>query len=115
MCNLPSFRKFEYRRTRTKAGFSVDFIAEGETFHGLCKDVSDSGICAEFDGPIVAGSSGLLILRHTSGVLKLEARVSHTDNGQVGLIFLFKTPAECDITVGFIASITDRTDFSSQR
>jgi hypothetical protein len=115
MCNLSSFRKFEYRRTRIKAGFSVDFIAVGETFHGLCKDVSDAGICAELNGPIVVGSSGLLILRHPSGVLRVEARASHIDKGQVGFVFLFKTPAESDMIVGFIASIATPTDFSGQR
>jgi len=78
-------------------------------------DVSDAGILAEFDGPMVVDSSGLLILRHPSGVLKLEARVSHIDKGMVGLVFVFKTPAECGMTVDFIASITNRAAMTSER
>jgi len=112
MSSLQNIRKFEYRSSRIRAGFSVDFIAEGETFHGLCRDVSDAGIRAKFDGLIAVGSSGLLILRHPSRVLRLEARVSHVDKGQVGLVFLFKTPAECELTVGFIDEIVKRTAVS---
>lgn len=98
-----------------RAGFNVDFIAEGKTFHGLCKDVSDAGIRAEFDGPIAVGSSGLLILRHPLQVLKLEARVSHVDKDQVGLIFIFKTPEECGMTVAYIAEIAGRKTVSRHR
>jgi len=115
MSNFQSIRKFEYRRSRIKGGFNVDFIAEGETFHGLCSDISDAGIRAEFDGPIVVGSSGLLILRHPARVLKLEARVSHFDKGQAGLIFLFKSPVECGLAVGFIAEMASRTALARQR
>jgi hypothetical protein len=114
MSNLKSNRKFEYRRTRKKADFSVDFIAEGQTFHGFCKDVSDAGICAEFADPMVVGSIGLLILKHRSGVLKLEARVSHVEDGQVGLAFIFGTAAECAMTLDFIASIANCTVVSGQ-
>jgi len=105
MCTLTSFRKFEYRLIRITAAFNVDFIAEGETFHGSCKDVSDTGIRAEFEVPMVVGSSGLLILRPSPRIFKIEAKVSHITNRQVGLAFVFETPLELDNAVQFIASI----------
>jgi hypothetical protein len=108
MSNLQSIRKFEYRLSRTNAGFNVDFIAEGETFHGLCKDISDAGIRAEFDGPMVVGSSGLLILRLSARTLKLEAKVAYVRNRQAGLVFACETPLELDAAVEFIAAIARR-------
>jgi hypothetical protein len=100
-----SIRKFEYRPCRLKTGFSVDFIVGGETLHGLCTDVGDVGIRAEFGSSLAVGASGLLILRHPVGVLKLEARVVYIENGQVGFVFVFQTPSERGMTSEFIASI----------
>src|SRR5258708_17413205 len=79
MRDLNSTRRFEYRRPRTTTGFSVDFVVGGETLHGLCRNVSDAGIRAEFDGPVpvVVGSFGLLILRHPTRLLKIEAQVDY--------------------------------------
>ncbi len=72
---------------------------------GFCRDVSDAGIRADFDGPVITGSSGLLILRHPLGVLKLDARVAYIEKHQVGLMFHFHSLWERTITVEFIASI----------
>ena len=90
-----------------KVSFNVDFVAEGEATHGLCRDVSDGGIRAEFDGPLTVGGCGLLILRHPSGVLKLEARVAHIERCQVGLVLLFRTAEECKMAVDFLASLAN--------
>lgn len=109
MSDLESIRKFEYRRSRMKTGFGVDFIADGETLHGICGDVSDAGIRAEFDGPMDVGRSGLLILRHPRGVLKLEAQVAYIEKRWVGLVFLFKTPTDCATAIQFVASISSHT------
>lgn len=100
-----SIRRFEYRPCRLKSGFGVDFVTGGETIHGQCQDVGDTGIRAEFNGSLVVGSSGLLILRHPSGVLKLQARVAYTENCQVALVFLFHAPSEREVASEFIASI----------
>jgi PilZ domain len=109
MKDSDNIRRFEYRPCRTKAGFCVDFVAEGETLHGLCRDVGDTGIRAEFDGSVVVGSSGLLILRPPTGVLKLEARVAYIEKFQVGLVFLFQTAAEREMAIEFIASVANQT------
>jgi hypothetical protein len=106
MSDMDSIRKFEYRRSRKKTGFDVDFVSDGETFHGICGDVSDAGIRAEFSGYLDVGRSGLLILRHPIGVLKLEAQVAYTEKHWAGLVFLFKTPSDCDMAIQFIASIS---------
>lgn len=107
MRDLDSIRRFEYRHPRMTTGFNVDFAAGAETLHGLCRDVSEDGIRAEFDGSVVVGSSGLLVLRHPIGVLKLEARVAYVERRQVGLVFLFQTPWERRVTIEFVASIAN--------
>jgi len=90
MSALENIRNFQYRHSRHEANFNVEFIAGGETFHGICKDVSDAGIRAEFDGSLVVGSSGLLILLKPTGELRLQAQVTYRDKSQVGLNFLLR-------------------------
>src|SRR6202051_2739630 len=107
MSDLDSIRRFVYREPRTSTGFHVNFIAGGSPLHGLCRDVSDAGIRAEFDDPLTVGGSGLLILRPPTGVLELRARVAYIEKQQVGLLFLFETPWERRMTVKFIAEIGD--------
>jgi hypothetical protein len=109
MSDMESIRKFEYRRSRMKTGFGVDFVSDGETLHGICGDVSDAGIRAEFSGCLVVGRTGLLILRHPRGVLKLEAQVAYTEKHWAGLVFLFKTPLDCDMAIQFVAAISSLT------
>jgi hypothetical protein len=87
------------------AGFHVDFVTENSSFRGLCRDVSDAGIRAEFDDPLTVGGTGLLILRPANGVLKLRAQVAYIERQQVGLLFLFETPWERRMTVEFMAAI----------
>jgi hypothetical protein len=109
MRDLDSIRRFVYREPRMSTGFHVDFIAGSSPFRGLCRDVSDAGIRAEFDDPLVVGDSGLLILRPSTGVLELHAQVAYIEKRQVGLLFLFETPWERRMTVDFIAAIANDT------
>ncbi len=115
MSYLESIRKFEYRPSRMKTGFNIDFIAEEETIHGICVDISATGLRGEFDGLVVVGSSGVLILSTPSGVLNLEAQVTHSEEGRVGLEFQFKTPLERGMATRFIASIGHCTAVSRPR
>ncbi|MGA3222707.1 MAG: PilZ domain-containing protein [Acidobacteriaceae bacterium] len=104
---LDGIRRFTYREPRMATGFRVDFVTADSPFRGLCRDVSDAGIRAEFDDPLTVGGSGLLILRPPTGVLELRARVAYIEKQQVGLLFLFETPWERRMTVQFIATIGD--------
>jgi len=106
MKDIKNVRKFEYRECRTPAGFITEYISQGETLHGLCTDVSEAGIRAHFGGSVITGSSGLLILRHPKGVLRVEARVAYVKNNQAGLVFVFQNPWEYGMTIEFIAAIT---------
>jgi hypothetical protein len=90
-----------------KAGFDVTFLVGRETVHGICRDLSGTGVRAEFDGQVIVGSSGQLILHHPSGVLNLEAQVAYIEKNQVGLVFLFKTPSECTLMARLIAAIAN--------
>jgi hypothetical protein len=87
-------------------------VSGGETIHGFCRDVSDAGIRAEFDGDVITGNSGLLILRHPLGVLKLDAQIAYIEKYQVGLVFHFHSPWERRMTIEFIASIANHTGTS---
>jgi hypothetical protein len=110
MSSPDSIRKFEYRPSRITGGFDVDFVANGETFHGICKDVGNSGVRATFDGPLLVGSSGLLILRHPVGILELDAQVVYIVKRQVGLEFRFNTPWESSMAIEYIASIANHAE-----
>jgi len=107
MTEPSNIRKFEYRPCRIAAGFCVDFVAEGETFHGICRDVSNSGIRATLSCSVAVGNSGVLTLHHPLGVLELEAQVAYIEELQVGLEFLFKTSWERAMTIEFVASIVN--------
>ncbi len=109
MSELESVRRFEYRPCRVTTGFNVEFVSAGETIQGLCRDVSDSGIRAKFEGSVAVGDSGLLILRHPAGVLEIEAQVAYIDRFQVGLEFRFKTSWERELTIEYIALIASQT------
>jgi hypothetical protein len=102
---LSGIRRFTYREPRMTAGFRVEFVTTGSPFRGLCRDVSDAGIRAEFDDPLTVGGSGLLILRPPTGVLELRAQVAYIEKEQVGLLFLFETSWERRMTMEFIAAI----------
>jgi hypothetical protein len=109
MSNPNGIRKFQYRPCRVTAEFDVEFVTGEKTFHGSCKDVSDAGLRAEFDGSVAIGSTGLLILRHQMGVLRLESQVAYIEKSQVGLVFLLKTAWEVEVLAAFIASISNPT------
>ncbi len=107
MRDLNRIRTFVYRKPRMTTGFHVEFAPGDLRCRGLCRDVSDAGIRAEFDDPLVVGDSGLLILRPPTGVLELRAQVAYIEKRQVGLLFLFETPWESRTTIEFIAAISD--------
>jgi len=105
--NLNNIRNFVYREPRLATGFFIEFVVGGATLRGLCRDVSDAGVRCEFDEPLVAGNSGLLILRPPTGVLEVKAQVAYVERRQVGLLFVFETSWERTMTMGFIAAIAD--------
>ena len=108
MSDKNGVRSYEYRPSRIEAGFDVDFRSGDKTIYGLCRNVSNTGIRAVLDGPVMIGSSGLLALRHPTGALQLEAQVAYIENGQAGFVFLFHTDWERNVTATFIASIANQ-------
>jgi hypothetical protein len=103
---VDSIRKFEYRQPRLSAGFTVEFVLAEQTLQGRCRDVSDTGIRAEFNGAIDVGETGMLILRHPMRVLRQEAEVAYLGRGGVGLSFVFDSPQQRNLTIQFISQIT---------
>ena len=107
MRDLDSIRRFVYREPRMAGGFHVDFAPEGSPFRGLCRDISVDGVRADFDDPIIVGSSGLLILHPPTGMLELRAQVAYIEKRQIGLFFLFETAWQRRMTGEFIAAIAN--------
>ena len=110
MAESGNIRKFEYRPYRVATGFAVEFIRDGKTVTGICRDVSDTGIRAEFAESLDEGDKGLLVLRHSTGTLEVEAQVGYQDKAQVSLTFHFKTSWERGLAVEFIAGIANHSD-----
>jgi len=100
-----SVRRFEYRHCRVSTGFEVEFVVNGKALFGTCKDVSDDGVRVCVDGSLEVGDSGLLILRYRASALEVEAQVAYMQQCHVGLIFVFSTGWERQVTGEFIASI----------
>ena len=110
--DLDSVRKFEYRLFRISAGFAVSFVLDNQIFRGLCKDISDTGIRAEFDGPLLPGAEGSLTLHHRTGDSKFDARVAHSRSGEVGIEFVFQAPWQHEMAIQAVAAIVnDPTTF----
>jgi hypothetical protein len=107
MSDLENVRKFEYRPCRIATGFHVDFVLEEQTIHGICRGVSVTGIRAVLNGFVAVGRSGLLVLRHPTGKLELESRVVYSEKHHVGLMFLFRSALEREMTSDYIASIAN--------
>jgi len=107
MSDPKGVRSYEYRPSRIETGFDVDFRSGDTTLFGLCRNVSNTGIRAVLDGPVMIGSSGLLALRHPTGALQIEAQVAYIENGQAGLVFHFQTDWEREVTATFISSIVN--------
>jgi hypothetical protein len=102
---VEKIRPFEYRPCRAETGFAVDFAYAGETLRGICWNVSDAGIRAEFPRPVPAGAIGLLTLHHPRKILQVAAHVAYSDHCQAGLVFRFQSSLERDQVIAFATSI----------
>jgi len=98
-------RNFVYRPYRMRTGFAVEFFVGEMEFGGLCRDVSDAGIRAEFNGSLAIEDTGILHLLHPIGQLKLEAKVAYIERCQAGLVFVFQNERERHVTSGYVASL----------
>lgn len=100
-----NIRSFQYRPSRITAGFNVDFVTNEETFHGLCRDISETGLRAAFDYALDVGSSGTLTLLHPIGTLTLEAMIGYVDRTEAGFEFVFRSARDHEIATEYIAGI----------
>jgi hypothetical protein len=99
-------RTFEYRQPRLMTQYHVDFYVEGDVFHGTCTDVSDGGISARFDGPVLVGSRGEVTLQHNRHSFTMEAVVAHLEGDHAGLKFVCRTDEERLLSEQFVAAAT---------
>ncbi len=75
-------------------GFRVEFARETDIAIGQCRNISFSGIQAQFDVQVEKGSSGLLTLHHPRALFEVAAVVTRVSEEHIGLEFRFKTPQE---------------------
>ncbi|MDQ2926134.1 MAG: PilZ domain-containing protein [Acidobacteriota bacterium] len=101
-------RPFEYRSPRAVTVFDIEFLTDGATVYGRCKDFSATGIRAQLERTLAVGRTGLLTLRHPARVLKIDARLSHAEGRQVGFTFLFGSTEEQEPVTQFAALINGK-------
>lgn len=101
-------RKLEYRHPRKTSIFNIEFLVDGVTIHGVCKDVSEDGVRAGLDRHTAVGTLGLLKLRHPMRVLTINARLSYLDKAEVGFAFLFEESQEREAATEFVAMLSAR-------
>jgi hypothetical protein len=97
-----SVRTFEYRQPRMTTHFAVEFFVDGETYCGMCTDVSDGGVRATFERPVLIGSLGKLFLLHPERHFELEAVVAHLEGDDAGLTFACRTSDDRRICQRFV-------------
>jgi hypothetical protein len=83
-----NIRKLEYRSARSTTALAIHFAVDGETFHGSCNDVSESGVRASLNRPVAIGSLGSLTLHYRDGAITRRTRVACVQGLTVGLSFL---------------------------
>jgi len=102
-------RRLEYRAPRKTAAFPIEFSTDSGTTQGSCRDVSETGIRAEFDCRSPLGATGVLTLRHPAHKLTLLARITHAEPSHVGFSFVFAVPEERGAAKRFVALVTEWT------
>lgn len=98
---MENIRTFEYRPRRIETGFAVDFESPARTSQGVCWNMAETGIRAEFAMPVRLGEVGKLTLFHTGKVLQIGAEVAYVNGRQAGLIFRFQSEAERELAADF--------------
>lgn len=98
---MEKIRTFEYRPRRIETGFAVDFESSARTSQGVCWNMAETGIRAEFALPVRLGEVGQLTLFHTGKVLQIGAEVAYVNGRQAGLIFRFRNDAEREQAADF--------------
>lgn len=91
---MKEIRAFQYRLSRQSVGFRVEFATETGNEVGQCRNISSSGLQAQFNLPLEEGTSGRLTLHHPKGVCEVGAVVKRTTEQATGLEFRCETPEE---------------------
>lgn len=92
---MANIRTFQYRPRRVETGFAVDFECAGRTNQGVCWNMAETGMRAEFASAVHVGEIGQLTLYHAGIILQIDAEVTHVNGRQAGLIFRLQSPQEC--------------------
>ncbi|HEV2134606.1 MAG TPA: PilZ domain-containing protein [Terracidiphilus sp.] len=91
---MANIRTFQYRPRRVETGFAVDFECAGRTNQGVCWNMAETGMRAEFASAVHLGDFGQLALYHAGIVLQIDAEVTHVNGRQAGLSFRFQNDRE---------------------
>ncbi len=87
-------QKFRYRAPRFVTAFPIELIFKDVGIDGSCYDISADGIRAELTRAVDVGDRGVLVLKPGRSIFALEACVTHTEDLEAGIRFLFETPEE---------------------
>jgi hypothetical protein len=91
---VENIRPFEYRPRRIETGFAVDFACGSRTSQGVCWNIAEAGIRAEFASFVRRGEIGQITLYLSGRVFKFDGEVVYASGRHVGLVFRFQNQRE---------------------
>ena len=87
-------RRFLYRLPRFRTEVPLDFIVGDTVFLGVCVNISESGLRANFSLPVVPGSEGLITLYWNDVGYQSHALVESVKQDEARIRFLFQSNEE---------------------
>jgi hypothetical protein len=100
-------QKFDYRHPRFTVDLPAQFISQGTTLNGRCKDISHEGMRLELRQPLAPGARGVVLVSYQGRTLELSARVAHAANG--GMEFLYESEGERKTVEQLVAALASRS------
>lgn len=106
-------REFRYRVPRFPGGFHFVLQVSDpkpRLLDARCTDISADGLAAKVVECLRVGTQVALVLAFPgeSNTLRIAGRVSHLQNGEHGIAFIFASPQERELVQKYLASVRAR-------
>ncbi len=100
-------RRYLYRLPRFNIDLRLDFEASETVFLGVSRNLSGSGLLAEFDEPLPVGMSGLLTMYRHQASCAVYSVIDGTDGLAVRISFQFRDERERKALEMFLRYVQD--------
>lgn len=91
---IVAVQSFAYRSPRFALSLPLEFLVEGTSIPGRCRDLSEQGISVLLQQPVLPGTRGRVRLRIESCCVEVAAQVAYAELYEAGLHFTFGSLAE---------------------